>query len=253
MKKVNHCGNGGYVSIQRTMMSMVVSPEGRTATFTPCKACEEMMEVFGFDRDAMEQFVEAYATDISREKNPNSDTQPEDNQQPSNTNKKIKKGKAAKATEEGEDAPDAEEEEEEEADPFAFARALYPVIQLLEPGEFGKAFPYRCTICKTKTWPEGKVGDCVEAKASSVKFFVAQHINCISHQNKLKLIQEREEAKLVPCEGLCIGDVATAGTLHSWQAEFKVWASMANFGHYGRHKYWHVASEDSWMQVGIIL
>ncbi|CAK9003093.1 ZnF_CDGSH domain-containing protein [Durusdinium trenchii] len=141
---------------------------------------------------------------------------------------------------EGEAAADSDE------DPFAYAKAQAPTIELLPPGQHGKKFPYRCTLCVTKTWPEGKVGDCCAAKTSTVKHFISQHINSQTHQMRLKRQSQEAPAVEVDCEGLPISDAELAGHLYTWRTDFTHWAGMASFGKYAKHTYWYVASEDSW-------
>eukprot|EP00434_Breviolum_minutum_P026649 symbB.v1.2.023553.t1/scaffold2162.1/size87430/2 len=131
-------------------------------------------------------------------------------------------------------------------DPFAFAKAQAPIIQLLPPGTFSKRFPYQCTICCSKKSPNGKVGELSEAKANTVKHFLQKHLLSTTHVNNLQKQKPILISENVKCEGLCISDASVAGHLYDYQAEFAMWCEFSNLEEHAKHEYWHAASESTW-------
>ena len=87
-------------------------------------------------------------------------------------------------------------------------------IVLLEPGTFGKKVPYQCLHCRSKRWPEGRVGDCSRYHAKSIRHFLVQHIGSGMHYRAVVFNQPQQLVPHVPCEGLCVNVKETAGILY---------------------------------------
>eukprot|EP00435_Cladocopium_sp_Y103_P021068 s2381_g5.t1 len=81
-----------------------------------------------------------------------------------------------------------------------------------------------------------------------------KHTQSLQYENALKdnfwdLLPEtwdEEQAKIVPCQGLCINDEETGRRLYLYRKEFELWASVANFENCAKHTYWHDANSASW-------
>ena len=119
------------------------------------------------------------------------------------------------------------------------------MITLLAPGSFGKRVPYRCNICRSKKWPEGKVGELDVLRLGSVKNFLGQHFISQFHIDCLKKEKEEPAEDKVKCEGLCVSS-PTAGKLFAHREDFNIWATIANFEGCAKHKYWRDANSDTW-------
>lgn len=250
MKKINHCSNGGYVSLQEKLIYKLSN--SHAVYLAQCKACQELLDFCKFNEDDLQSVVSMFLNGEEPEPVPQAaevEGTDQDEQGEGKPKRKAKR-KQEHGKEKTKNATDMEKEGEAAADsdedPFAYAKAQAPTIELLPPGQHGKKFPYRCTLCVTKTWPEGKVGDCCAAKTSTVKHFISQHINSQTHQMRLKRQSQEAPAVEVDCEGLPISDAELAGHLYTWRTDFTHWAGMASFGKYAKHTYWYVASEDSW-------
>lgn len=127
----------------------------------------------------------------------------------------------------------SDDEENPGEDPFAWARTLYPTISLLPPGSHGKRLPYRCNLCKTRTWPQGKVGELSKPKKKSIKHFIKQHLKSSAHQRRVREMHKLEappvpDRQLVPCEGLGVDDPQVSGALLKYSREFSIWAPMTS-------------------------
>lgn len=134
---------------------------------------------------------------------------------------------------------------QEEDDPFAYAKSHAPVIQLLNPGDFGKAYPFRCTVCKSKSWPQGKVGNLNYPRAGTVRHFLDKHLSCPTHLNNLAELDAKKpsaSAGAVECQGLAMDDPRCSGKLRDYKHEFERWVCMANLDLFGKHVYSKEAS-----------
>ena len=137
-----------------------------------------------------------------------------------------------------------------------FVRSFAPVIELLPPGSFGKSLPFRCSVCTTGRWPNGKVGDLCIPRMAPVKHFLFQHLNSNTHKQNL-LRSEKEvldaavpEAAKIECLGIYLDDPEAARHLFKFKPEMELWLSMANFegSASSKHGYklisnrWHIRS-----------
>lgn len=238
MRGVNICEDGGFVKLQTKLL------QGGSVK---CPACSELLASRGFDPDKFESFVVDFLTNPAAAV-PAPLTAAEPESKPLSGDTDAADGEPKQKQEKADDADkDAEME-----DPFYFAKQQYPIIQILKPGEYGKTFPYRCTICKSATWPEGKVGEMSQAKAYSVEHFIKQHLDSSKHKRNLQRIEsekagKEDEVLLVDCQALSVSH-PTAKALYECRSEFGVWATFTNFQAHAKHTYWREAtgSEDTW-------
>ena len=138
-----------------------------------------------------------------------------------------------------------------------------PVIELLAPGSFGKALPFRCQVCITKRWPNGKVGDLCIGRLKPVKHFLLQHLNSNTHKQNVQRADKENASAIGPeqhqidCKGFFLDDSEAARHLHKVKQEMELWLSMANFGDHPatRHEYnlvgnkWHLRSGSCLKQI----
>ena len=139
--------------------------------------------------------------------------------------------------------------EEQQNEVWKWVRTLEPIITLLEPGQFSKRVPYRCSICKTASWPQGKVGEASEMKLAIAQHFIGNHLKCETHLRNARnaeILVECEEPK-IKCPGVCTTNPEHAHVLYPVKAEFHLWATMSNFEEFARHKYQQVGHEKSWI------
>lgn len=120
---------------------------------------------------------------------------------------------------------------------------LAPKIELLSAGTFNKRLPYRCNVCITKRQPNGKIGDCVNAR--SIKHFLTQHLQSDMHIKNLRKVAAKCGEEAVECQGLSVSD-PQAQSLYDFRAEFALWAGMSNLKAFAKHSYWQNANSDEW-------
>ena len=192
-----------------------------------CPRCLTLLENHKFSLHDMHQTVEATLAGLV-ETGPPLDAKPRKRQR-----------------EDGED--DAEEDKvssREEA--LAWLRTQEPTITLLPAGTFGKKLPYRCNICRTPSWPNGKVGELSKMRLRDVQTFVNNHLVCPSHRGYVKKAQQILTVPQVECKGVSINDAHEGGLLFELREEFQIWASMANFEGCAQHHYSWDATNSSW-------
>lgn len=129
-----------------------------------------------------------------------------------------------------------------------WVRTLEPIITMLPAGTHNKRVPYQCSICKTATWPGGKVGEADQMRLSSVQHYIGRHLRSDTHVRNQRLAEEviEDHEIEVPCDGISPSDPATGGALVPLVWEAKLWCSMANFVELAKHSYTYDANEDSW-------
>ena len=148
------------------------------------------------------------------------------------------------------------EDEDADMDPWDYVRKTGGRhIELLPAGSYGKAFPFRCTLCKTRRMPEGKINDLCFPDLKSVKYFLGQHLDSNTHVKKLREYElksnpeaQKNAPEPVECSGLQTTDPVMARSLYVYLAEFNLWASMANFASQAnvKHSYTFDANSKSW-------
>ncbi|CAK8991551.1 Uncharacterized protein SCF082_LOCUS2894 [Durusdinium trenchii] len=227
LKKTAVCPVGGYVSLQQHLL--LGNAEAATSK---CHACQELLKRCRFSAERLQQELDDPTGELA------TTSKPEDQNA---------------AREVCEEPPEVKEEidpdakEDQDSDPFAYAKKFPGVIELLPPGSLGKTFPFKCLVCKSKTQPQGKVGELSLAKHYSVKYFIDKHLGCVTHKRNLASLSQtaqeagaasmEDEERTVPCSGLVLNNEENAGHLFSLQKEFGLWVSMTNLSQLAVHKY----------------
>ncbi|CAK9032356.1 unnamed protein product [Durusdinium trenchii] len=225
-KKAYTCPNGGYLKVQARLLDVGAHGDG-------CKACDEMILNSGFDRTKFDAVLQAAENG--------------ELPQPIQGATEPIQGVTETANEDEQKAVKEEDLETEKpeglvenGDPFDIVRQT-PYIKLLPPGSHGKRFPYLCTVCCTRSWPQGRVGELAEAKIGSIKHFLHQHIDSNTHKRNVKRKETGGQEIVAPptqeCQGVSLDDARSARHLHYMQGEFDLWCSMANLKDTARHKY----------------
>ena len=96
-----------------------------------------------------------------------------------------------------------------------YIRSHEPIIVPIEKGD--KLF-YKCCVCKTKSYPEGKINHIGKPTLKNARHFIEQHIGCPSHMKKAKLaMQAKKKAEAtvssVPCAGYIVSSDNVVGSL----------------------------------------
>lgn len=134
-KKATSCALGGYVALQRRLVAQCggveVQPIG-------CPACHYVLKEGGFEIATLDKFIQQ-ALDQGHANIPElmGPSKQEDKTEDKTEDKKA------------EQMPEPSNPHED-VDPFRYVRQFYPAISLLPPGMGGKAFPFRCNVCKTR-------------------------------------------------------------------------------------------------------
>ena len=183
LKKVWHCDGKGYIALQQTLL------DGKQ---TCCKSCSTLLVQCKFDQAAMEaEVIKAMQAEA-----PGHD--------PEEAPEKPSGASGQPDQDQDHDQPDAEPE-----DPMEWVKSLEPVIVQLPPGTHGRKFPFRCTICKTRRQPDGKLLEGVKGNGSSIRGFLQKHIDTPTHQGNLETYNAmppgNEDVAEVPCEALLGG------------------------------------------------
>ena len=235
MKRVMHCDEGGFVSMQLHLI------QGKEIK---CAGCRKLLDSKGFDMDKYQADVDAYLEGdraMTREME---------------WKQKIADGEEAKPK-----SPEQKKDENIEPDSLAeesriqeLLQSVEGVITLLPPGSFGKKLPYRCRVCKTREFPEGKVGDLVKRRFKDMMYFLSKHLQCPMHQKYLRKSEQPHvtahgaegEEKMERCKGLCVEDALNAGHLYRFRKEFDIWAIFANISERASHSYWLDKNTGAW-------
>ena len=217
MKKVNACEDGGFRKLKAKLLS---------GDPIKCRACEDLLTMTGFSHQCLEtevlQFLGSPQSQPSQQSAEDSALQREQDDKTSGNGECENEGDDADAGEK------KEVETEGPPDPFHYAKQHEPIITLLPPGHFGKSYPYRCNIRKSKTQPQGKIGNLNVAKAKSVRFFLDQRLDCATHKRNYKRYMDEKNGCATPasrgilmqCEALSVNDPQCAGSLHARKQEF---------------------------------
>lgn len=174
-----------------------------------CKICTELLESCQYSQANFEKFLEAEASVLD----------------------------------EDEDGPDTSMYGPWDGLAYAQARGDHYVI--LNPGDFGKKLPVRCTICKSKKFPAGKLLDLTTRRLSTVRHFLIQHEKSHSHKEGLRVLQIPQDFVEPPCQAIQISDRQRSGPLFEYQKEFHTWCLFACLDSLAKHKYWK-DSENGW-------
>lgn len=217
-----------------------------------CPACKQLLANSAFDQAQHNAAVDAFLDGNKEIAQPSLKSLQLEPLTPAKRRKLSKKKKDQDEDGDGDEGEDGEDVEDHDAEIEKFMKSVAPTITLLPSGSFGKRAPYRCEICRNKSFPVGKIGECGKRKIYMVKHFIKSHLQSAAHLRALKmqeappLCPEEEKVVKVPCGGLCINDQQNARNLYNYRREFSAWASFSNFEEFGKHAYWHDASENSW-------
>ncbi len=233
MKKLNACATGSYSKLQVSLL------EGRAIT---CHACETLLKKFDFKSKDLEDSVQAFimGANMTKAEPPKEEVDPDP--EDATVADACKPKRRKRIGDWGDWGAN------EEAAVIAYVKTLEPYITLLPCGTYSKRVPYRCTVCKTKKWPSGRVGEASEMKLSVVQHFIGNHVKSSTHYRNLKQSECVSEAPGVshPCQGMSIQDEFSGGCLYQFQDEFRLWATFTNFADCSKHKYIRDVQDDSW-------
>lgn len=162
------CDGGGFLSLQRKLL--------RTSE-VDCSVCAEMLKQHHWSQVDMNEFCHQHSLPVGPVQ-----------QLP------IADGEAGEAVAEEEAAAQPKPVEGEDdlvmddADVTDWQEyvSLHPTIELLPAGSFAKNLPYRCTACRTRAWPSGKVNDFCAPKLKIVKHFLKQHLTSLTHIRNMR-------------------------------------------------------------------
>lgn len=139
VKKVNTCAVGGFVALRNLLLSPDCTSD--ILETLKCRACRELLESSSFSFDTLQLEVSKAPDKFS----------------PTCTSANL----AAETCPAPAPAPmESDPPKEDDEDPFAYAKKFAPAIQLLAPGSFSKAYPYVCTLCRTRRQPGHCVSRC---------------------------------------------------------------------------------------------
>ena len=233
VKGVNQCSAKGYQGMQEAMLS-------QGASEIECQPCQALLTQCKFKQEDLDEMVDRFLQgDTPARKEPRVVAAEEEDE----TVASLASPQQPKAQRGGNQA----------AECYEWAAALEPVITLLPAGHYGKRVPYRCTLCRTGKYPHGKIGECNELKLNSVKHFITNHIQSFCHQRNLRRDQQKmnpggdDDDDEVDCEGIAVNDPVSGGALHIFRHEFGLWATMANFAEFAKHRYMRDANQDTWI------
>ena len=236
MKKINICSDGGYQKMQLKFLSQVE---------VKCDVCKALLNEHGFN----EQDLDKCITDVLSGARvmgvlpqiplPLSDQQDPDEAQREQQLPKDQEQKGKQT-----------DEIDKRVAAMNWLRTLAPTCTVLPAGSFGRKYPVQCNICKTKKQPTGKIIELVQMTVDSARYYIGQHYKSGQHQRAMQDIQHEEDNAITversQCEGLSISDSEQARKLHTYQAEFRIWAMHSNFEGSARHSYTQSATEGDW-------
>ena len=233
LKKAGICTEDGFVSLQQKLLDRKE---------IKCSPCLQLLQTHGYkcSNHFQELKLEVPADQPQeRGQDPEPDKAPGDDEKPQKETYEEKRERRRR---------------EFNNDPWALVRSHAPTITLLPPGSFRRAHPFRCSACKTRRAPDGKVGDLCQATFNAVHWFLYQHLDCDSHQKKVanlagKLGARAAPLEVVDCSGLCVSDLMMGGKVYNFKEEFNIWLSMNKPNTHlatTHHKYWFDKDLDSW-------
>ena len=129
----------------------------------------------------------------------------------------------------------APDESAEHADPF-FILNFFPELILLDKDYEGRRHPVRCTLCRSRRQPAGKIFSLDKPKAAVVNHFVRQHIMSQTHIAKMagSTLEEQPDMPDVPdvpaeakkpCEGANL--MADNCWVSVYKQEIQLWVQHA--------------------------
>ena len=246
MRKVNACPDNGFKSLQLKLLA---------GTEIKCETCKSLVEKFGFNTKDMEHVTSEWLQ--GKKEVPEVEADPPEHaaaEPVPHGNHLLKSPEAVNSPGTTKSSPGADSMTNRVAQKEGterYLKSLEPTFILHPPGSFGKKVPLQCTVCKTPTWPRGKVLDECSWKESSVRHFVEQHVKSQKHYSSVRREEQKPiSANMVPCQGLCTADQERGQHLDRFEDEFKLWAVHSKFDMEGaggaKNTYWHEKNTDTW-------
>ena len=207
-----------------------------------CVVCQRLLEKKGITLEALEEALEEPA-----------DLDAGQQDQPKDQHGAPEEDAAAASGNVEDDAKDdAEDDEFNHLEAIRkYMKTLEPVIELLENGD--GTLNYRCTICTTKQFPDGRINMIPRVHFKTAKSFIEQHTKMSQkHQQQLAKMNQNKEEKpvadsdLVQCEGYCVSSEDSPGILNQYFEEYKLWATHSQLNGNASHKYWSDATNGHW-------
>eukprot|EP00435_Cladocopium_sp_Y103_P072988 s131_g42.t1 len=128
-------------------------------------------------------------------------------------------------------------------------------VPYIEPVD-GQVLKYHCAICTTTKNKEGKFNTFgPNPTLTTVKRFIGEHITSQGHLRALGALESREDLQVAdadadpedePCEGYCVSNPASTGTLHFYLREFGLWATHSKLDSKAAHTYQQNATTGDW-------
>ena len=247
-KKVNACPDGGYKKLQ---LKILGNREIK------CKICKLLMDDYKFSQEDCERAQLGELDDIADQVlvDVNQENQQEEkkgeingNQQHQQEEKKGEIHRNRRRQQEDEDeSSDDNNNRYTRVEAAMYLKSFEPMFTLLPAGSFGKKVPVRCNICKSKSWPNGKVLEMGKLRPYMVKHFVKQHMQSSTHFRHAKKLEEPViTVDKAPCQGLNIEDEENANMLYTYRAEFELWATYSNFADCAKHEYTREKNNGPW-------
>ena len=225
MKKVTYCKGGGY----KKLMHLLLEDKE-----TECSICKQLLEKCKFSRENFRKKVEDSLAD-------NLPVEPQ--QQPEDDEDAMV----------GELIPKVQRQkrgDNQDAEIVEWLKKYEPYIKLLPAGTYGKKVPYQCTLCKTLSWPEGRVGECDEYRLGSIKYFIGKHLVNETHKRHLRqhegVVEPDVQEEVRTCTGFVVEEDFEGNILARFSEETAMWAKMSNLSEFASHHYTQNASEGRW-------
>ena len=215
-----------------------------------CKICKALLDKKGFNEDELSGYVHNALQELN---GPEKATAEVHDEQPGEELEKEKECQGQQGDEKEAPGSQKEDIQVDVLGPFEYVERFRPHIELLEPGTLGRKLPYRCNLCKTGGYPNGKIGDFCTPRA--MIGWVDRHCKTHLHQKMLARFEAAKEnaglppepaEKFVDCQGIFLDDKMTAGHLYEIRREFDIWATYANIKRFARHSYVKDQNRDTW-------
>lgn len=137
VSKVINCAAGRLQGLKNLVLDAAVADNKSKIERIPCAACAEMLALQHFSFEDL----------VNKLKNLDSEAETRDVTTESHQAQGEKQSQGEKQA----------SQPVKNTDPFAYAKQQAPDIVLLPPGFGGKAFPYRCNLCRTRRQPGQRV------------------------------------------------------------------------------------------------
>ena len=257
MKKASYCSMNGFKKLQAALLNEAE---------VKCESCIKLLEMCGYTRQKHDEAVSAWLNGderVARGADVTEDKERDGKQKKARDgeDEPEKKGAAhddCTLSEDNGEAHDGNKKSDDGISPAEKLEQLFeefsPIIKILPAGTRNKKVPYQCTVCRTRRFPKGNIGELSKRKYKTCRHFLLKHVRSPMHQRYLRLSETASvpitvggaHGEVRPCPGLCVNDPHNAGKLYTFREEFRIWASYANLAECSVHKYWHEVSENAW-------